>query len=63
MTLSSVRAGDIVLAEVKGRAFYALVEDKNGRQLRVRPIDNRITYRSVTAREVTGHWLRSRRGR
>lgn len=61
MTLSSVKSGDIILADVKGREFFAVVIHKVGRELDVRPIDNRITYRSVSARQVTGHWIKSRR--
>lgn len=61
MTLGSVHAGDIVLADVKGRRFYALVEEKARGQLTVRPLDARISWRSLTSRQVVEHWHKSRR--
>lgn len=60
MTLGGVRAGDIVLADPKGRRFYAIVTDRHDRELAVEPIDRRVTYRHVRAREVIGIWRKSR---
>jgi hypothetical protein len=60
MTLGAVRAGDIVLADRKGRRFFAVVTDRRDRELQVEPIDRRVTYRVVTAREVIGIWRKSR---
>jgi hypothetical protein len=60
MTLGGVRAGDIVLADRKGRRFYAVVVERHGRELEVEPIDRRVTYRRVKAREVLGIWRKSR---
>jgi hypothetical protein len=60
MTLSGVRAGDIVLADRKGRRFYAIVVARHERELEVEPIDRRVTYRRVKAREVLSHWRKSR---
>jgi hypothetical protein len=60
MTLGSVRAGDIVLADRKGRRFYAIVSARRERELEVEPIDRRVTYRVVKAREVIGIWRKSR---
>jgi hypothetical protein len=60
MTLGAVRAGDIVLADRKGRRFYAIVVERLDRQLEVEPIDRRVTYRHVKAREVIGIWRKSR---
>jgi hypothetical protein len=54
MTLAGVRAGDIVLADRKGRRFYAVVTERHERELEVEPIDRRVTYRHVKAREVIG---------
>ena len=51
MTLAGVKAGDIVLCDRMGRVFYAIVVD---------PIDRRVTYRHVKAREVLGIWRKSR---
>ena len=60
MTLAGVKAGDIVLADRKGRRFYAIVVDRYERELEVDPIDRRVTYRRVKAREVLGIWRKSR---
>ena len=60
MTLGGVRPGDIVLADRKGRRFYAIVIARCERELEVEPIDRRVTYRRVKAREVLGIWRRSR---
>jgi hypothetical protein len=60
MTLGGVNPGDIVLADRKGRRFYAVVTDRRNRELEVEPIDRRITYRHVKAREVIGIWRQSR---
>jgi hypothetical protein len=55
-----VKAGDIVLADRKGRRFYALVVARDDGELRVAPLDRRVTYRTVRAREVIGLWHKSR---
>ncbi|MFZ0381742.1 MAG: hypothetical protein WCD11_18360 [Solirubrobacteraceae bacterium] len=60
MTLGAVRPGDIVLADHKGRRFYAIVIARCERELEVEPIDRRVTYRRVKAREVLGIWRKSR---
>ncbi len=60
MTLGGVRSGDIVLADRKGRRFYAIVIARCERELEVEPIDRRVTYRRVKAREVLGIWRKSR---
>ena len=60
MTLSGVNPGDIVLADRKGRRFYALVTERRERELEVEPLDRRVTYRTVKAREVLGIWRKSR---
>jgi hypothetical protein len=60
MTLAGVRAGDIVLADRKGRRFYGIVVERRERELEVEPIDRRVTYHLVKAREVIGIWRKSR---
>ena len=60
MTLGGVCPDDIVLADVKGRRFYAIVLARHDRELEVEPIDRRVTYRRVKAREVIGIWRKSR---
>jgi hypothetical protein len=60
MTLGAVKAGDIILADRKGRRLFAVVTDRRERELQVEPIDRRVTYRVVRAREVVGIWRKSR---
>jgi hypothetical protein len=60
MTLGGVCPDDIVLADVKGRRFYAIVLARRERELQVEPIDGRVTYHRVKAREVIGIWRKSR---
>ena len=60
MTLGGVSPGDIVLADRKGRRFYAIVIARRDRELDVEPIDRRVTYHHVKAREVIGIWRKSR---
>ena len=60
MTLGGVCPDDIVLADVKGRRFYAIVLARRERELEVEPIDRRVTYYRVKAREVIGIWRKSR---
>ena len=58
MTLGGVSPGDIVLADRKGRRFYAIVIARRDRELEVEPIDRRVTYRRVKSREVRCIWAR-----
>ena len=60
MTLGGVCPDDIVLADVKGRRFYAIVLARHDRELKVEPIDRRITYHRVKSRDVIGIWRKSR---
>ena len=59
MTLNGLRSGDI-LCDRMGRVFYAIVEQRHERELEIDPIDRRVTYRRVKAREVLGIWRKSR---
>ena len=60
MTLGVVKPGDIILADRKGRRFFAVVTERRDRELVVEPIDRRVTYRVVRAREVIGIWHKRR---
>ena len=60
MSLAGVKSGDIVLCDRMGRVFYAIVIERHERELEVDPIDRRVTYRRVKAREVCGIWHKSR---
>jgi hypothetical protein len=61
MNLAGVQQGDVVLADRKGRRFYAVVTSKGQRELQVEPIDRRVTYHHVKAREVVEIWHKRRR--
>ena len=61
MTLGAVQVGDMVLGDRKGRRFYAIVTERGQRELRVEPIDRRVTYHLVKAREVLEIWHKRRR--
>jgi hypothetical protein len=61
MNLAGVQPGDVVLADRKGRQFYAIVCGKGQGELQVEPIDRRITYHHVKAREVLEIWHKPRR--
>lgn len=61
MNLAGVQTGDVVLADRKGRRFFAIVTGKGQRELQVEPIDCRVTYHHVKAREVVEIWHRRRR--
>jgi hypothetical protein len=64
MILGSVKAGDIVFCDRRGRRFYAIVLARRERVLEVEPLDRRVTYHTVKAREVLGIWHKSvRNGR
>jgi hypothetical protein len=57
MRLRAVHPGDVVLANHKGRVFYArVVGHERAGVLRVEPLERHVTYRSVKAREVVDHW-------
>jgi hypothetical protein len=62
MRLQGIRAGDLVLCDVKGRRFHAEVTTTpTGAELEVRPLLRGITYRRVTSRSVKEHWRRAGR--
>jgi hypothetical protein len=60
VNVTGVREGDIIECDVKGRRFFALVQEKLPGVLRFRPITAGITYRSAKSTEVIGHYRRSK---
>jgi hypothetical protein len=65
-TSKGIGAGDIVEIDKRGRRFHALVLEleqlESGRfELKVRPLDSRISWRTATVREVIDVWRRARR--
>jgi hypothetical protein len=62
MRLQGVRAGDLVLCDVKGRRFHAEVTTSPaGAELEILPLLRGITYRRVSARSVKEHWRKTGR--
>ena len=65
-TSKGIGAGDIVEIDKRGRRFHALVLEldqlDSGRfELKVRPLDSRISWRTATVREVVEVYRRVRR--
>ena len=65
-TSKGIAPGDIVEVDKRGRRFHALVLEleqlESGRfELKVRPLDSRISWRTATVREVIDVWRRARR--
>jgi hypothetical protein len=62
-TSKGIAPGDIVEIDRRGRRFHALVTEleqlETGRfELKVRPLDTRVTYRTASVREVIDVWRR-----
>jgi hypothetical protein len=57
MRLAAIKPGDIVACNKKGRVFHAKVKGAGAAgTLLVMPIERNISYRHVTASEITDHW-------
>ena len=64
MRLASIKPGDIVACNKKGRLFHAKVTGAGaGGTLLVAPIERNVSYRHVGASEITDHWSHSVRTR
>ena len=66
LTSKGIGPGDIVEIDKRGRRFHALVLEldqlESGRfELKVRPLDTRISWRTATVREVVEVWRKVRR--
>jgi hypothetical protein len=60
MRTASIRPGDIVYCNKKGRLFYAKVTGAIAADaLSVQPIQRNISYRQVKASEISEHWAHS----
>jgi hypothetical protein len=56
-SLATVKPGDIVEIDRKGRRFHAVVLEKGtGLLTRIRPLEPNITWTTATSREVVKHW-------
>ena len=62
MRIQGIRAGDLVLCDVKGRRFHAEVTTTpSGAELEIRPLLRAVTYRRVSSRSVLEHWRKAGR--
>lgn len=61
MRLGGIRAGDLVLCDVRGARFHAEVTACDDDGLAVRPLKRAITYRHVRSRQVIAHWRKAGR--
>lgn len=63
MNLQGIQRDDIVECNVKGRVFLAYVRDVGDRSLGIFPLNNNISYRAVTSRQVKVRYKRMGRKR
>jgi len=64
LSSKGIAPGDVVEVDKKGRRFHALVvslqqRDSGRFELELRPLDNRISYRSASVREVVALWRKA----
>jgi hypothetical protein len=64
LSSKGIAPGDVVEVDKKGRRFHAVVialeqRDSGRFELELRPLDNRISYRSASVREVVGLWRKA----
>lgn len=60
MRTQGISPGDIVQSDVRGQRFYAVVTSREGSELQIEPLDSRITFRHVTARQIVGHYRKAK---
>jgi hypothetical protein len=60
MRMRSIRPGDLVKVDKRGRVFYARVLAPVDGGLSLEPLDRRISWRQASAREVVDHWTHAR---
>lgn len=58
-SLTTIKEGDIIEADVRGRHGYCIVTGKGNRSLDVRPISPGFTWRTVTSHQVVKHWRKT----
>lgn len=59
-SLTTIRTGDIVLVDKKGRRAHALVRSKQPRELEILPLEPGFTWTTVTSHEVVEHWRKTK---
>lgn len=63
MQLGPINPGDVIRADVGGRTFLAFVDGRDGDHLNITPESSGVTFRQVKARQITGHYRRSRQSK
>lgn len=58
MRTKLIRPGDLVECDVRGQRFFARVEEVD-KVVRIAPLSRQITYRSVSARQIIGHYRKA----
>jgi hypothetical protein len=60
MRTRSIKPGDIVLVNKRGRIFHATIHGApSGGGFEIAPLQRGISYRHCTAAEITEHWSRT----
>ena len=64
MRTRGIEPGDMILANKRGRIFYAKVRalEPDG-SLTIDPLERNVSFRRVNAREVADHWSHAGRPR
>jgi hypothetical protein len=62
-SLNAVHPGDIVEVENRGRKAHCLVTGKRAGELDIKAITPGYGWRTATARQVIGHWRKTKNGR
>lgn len=62
-SLTPIKPGDIVEADVKGRTGFVVVKAKGRGKLEVEPISRGFTHRTVTAHQVVTHYRKTKNTR
>lgn len=59
MRTTGIKTGDVVECNVRGQRFFAKAQGPGNGSLPIHPLDTRVTYRTVKAREVVGHYRKA----
>jgi hypothetical protein len=59
--LSTIHPDDIVLADIRGGRFYAIVDRVADGEVWIDPLIP-VGYHRITARQVAGHWRKAKNG-
>jgi hypothetical protein len=57
---SSIKRGDVVLAQKNGVEFFALVKGTQKGKVQLKPLSRQVTWHEVGSRGILAHWRRSK---